>query len=290
MANLGSFDPDLRSESWLDSALTVLGWMDVDLIEAAGAAGNITVTPDTVTLALSSFVPQLQFKIIPGVTALTLTTFDPVVSVGKRVIPDIATLTLTTFAPVIRTPVTCTPGKATLTLTTFAPKLKLTFTPGTTALSLGTFAPQLKLKVIPGVTALTLTTFAPKANIGVMVVPGIANLSLTTFAPVIVTPQTVIPGTATLVLTTYVPRITVSGGIVGPSVVDGKGGGTARRRNYRWQRINIPIYNPFVEPLVRKNVRIEPSTNIVRLRSYSPDIDISFDVLDAEFEELLMLI
>jgi hypothetical protein len=154
-------------------------------------ATNTTVTPGVLALTLTTFAPVVSAPrlVTPGVLALTLTTFAPAVTIGTLVTPPVLTLTLTTFAPTVTTTANqlVTPPVLALVLTTFAPVVS---------------APRL---VTPGVAALILTTLVPTvtATINQLVTPGVAALILTRYAPTVTVNRQITPGVATLTLTTY---------------------------------------------------------------------------------------
>lgn len=152
---------------------------------------NVTVTPGTASVALTTFAPtaRIGYVITPSTAALVVTTFAPTASIGSSVTPSTKALTLTTFAPSINVGVNVVPTTAALVLTTFVPTARIayTITPSTAALVLTTFAPTARLATIvtPPTRALVLTSFAPAVNIGVRVTPGTLALALTRYAPAV---------------------------------------------------------------------------------------------------------
>lgn len=185
---------------------------------------NITVTPSTVALALTTFAPTVSTPrlVTPTTLALALTTFAPTVRLGISVVPSTVALTITTFAPTVSVTDNklVTPGVVALTIATFAPTVTASdhkvVTPGVVALTLTGFAPTVTASnhqvVMPGVVALTLAAFAPTvtASDHKIVTPGVVALALTTLAPTIVVAAagTVTPDPVHLVITTYPPTVT----------------------------------------------------------------------------------
>lgn len=189
----------------------------------AATATDVTVTPTTASLTLTTYAPTVSAPrlVTPTTASLTTATFAPTVSVSdnKSVTPTTASLSLTTFAPTVSTTanVTVTPAVASLSLATFAPTVSTTahqtVTPTTAALTLTTFAPTVTggagVTVTPGVASLTLTTFAPTVSTPVTVTPGVASLLTARFAPTVTASdhKSVTPAAASLTLTTFAPSV-----------------------------------------------------------------------------------
>lgn len=144
-------------------------WGGIAIEIAAAVAGGVTVTPTTVALTLTTFVPTIRLgpKVTPTMLALSLSTFVPTVRIGTVVVPPTATLSLATFAPTVSTPRLVTPSVVSLTLSPFAPTVRLGIivTPSKVSLTLSAFAPAVAATnnqlVTPLTLALTLTAFAP---------------------------------------------------------------------------------------------------------------------------------
>lgn len=193
----------------------------------AAADGNVTVTP--------------------GTLALVLTTFAAVVSVTANVVvtPAPATLTLTRFAPTVTASdhKTVTPTTATLSLTRFAPTVTVsdnkTVTPTTASLVTNRFAPTVSVsdnkRVVPTTASLVTAKFAPTITVSnhKVVTPTTATLVTSAFAPTVTGAAglTVTPGTAALVITTFAPDVTAT--TITPDIEedthDGVGGSGKRR-------------------------------------------------------------
>jgi hypothetical protein len=149
--NPGSYDPELVSLSWYDPHLSLsaawyeYGPFDNAFVETVEADNNVTVTPTTAAITLTTFAPSVLTPrlVTPGTQTLTLTTFAPSVLAPRLITPTTRALTLTTFAPVVSAPRMVTPGTLALTLTAFAPSVAVPrlVTPGTAALVLTAFAP-----------------------------------------------------------------------------------------------------------------------------------------------------
>lgn len=171
-------------------------------------SANVSVTPTTASLAITTYAPTVfasdNKSVTPSTASLTLTGYAPTVfaSDNQQVTPDTASLTLSTFAPTVAVSnnITVTPQTTSLTLTTFAP----TVTAGA------------NVEVIPDTVSLTLTTFAPTVTTSdsITVTPDTASLTLTTFAPTVSASASVsvsvTPTTASLVLTGYAPTVTIA--------------------------------------------------------------------------------
>lgn len=142
---------------------TLVGLLE---IASVSSVAPITVTPAAANLALTTFVPTLQFT--------------------TRVTPGSTTLTTTRFAPQLKLQVT--PVAGSLSVTGFAPQLATTVTPSSASLSLSTFTPRLSEAISPPAAAVALTAFAPDvvATSDITVTPDSASLTLTVFEPTIV--------------------------------------------------------------------------------------------------------
>ncbi len=197
------------AENETDTGTTLNPWIEFATTIAWNAQ---TATPGVAALSLTTFAPVVTATnnqlVTPGKLSLTLTAFAPTVTATdhKLVTPGTAALTTTGFAPTVSTPRLVTPGPVALTLTTFAPTVTAssgsnqTVTPGTASLSLTAFAPTVTASdnklVTPGVRALSLAAFAPTVTTtnAVLVTPGPLGLSLTTYAPTVT--GSVLPGSA----------------------------------------------------------------------------------------------
>lgn len=142
----------------------------------AGATGALTWAQTNGASGSWAYalVPANPVLVTPGVLAMTITTFAPIVTATANVLVTVGllALTLTTFAPTVTVApagVLVTPDTATLTLTTFAPTVTAsdhqTVTPGTLALTTTTFAPTVSITnnqlVTPLTASLIITTYAP---------------------------------------------------------------------------------------------------------------------------------
>lgn len=190
--------------------------------EFVEVATNVVVTPPTLALTLTRFIPAVNLVVIPSGIALTLTTFVPVIGYGETITPPVRTLILTMFVPTISATgnVVIVPPLLALTLATFVPPLALSITPPTLALTTATFAPVIKLVVVPSLLALTLTPFEPTIIGGsaTVITPPTLAIILTQFVPVVITPQTIVPPTLALTLAYFAPPI-VFGQIITPPVL-----------------------------------------------------------------------
>lgn len=153
------------------------------------AGGNVTVTPTTLALTLTTFAPTVSTPrlVTPTTLALTISTFAPTVTVGVRVTPTTLALTISAFAPTVSTPRLVTPTTLALTISAFAPTVSTPrlVTPGTLALTVSAFVPTVSTPrlVTPTTLALTISTFAPTVTVGNVVTPSTLVLTITTFAP-----------------------------------------------------------------------------------------------------------
>ncbi len=140
-------------------------------IDYTAGGGGVTVTPTTLALILSEFVPTVSTPrlITPPTLALTLSEFAPTVSTPRLVTPATLALVLTEFAPTVSVGIVVTVPLATLSLSTFVPTISTPrlVTPTTLALILTEFVPLVSvgaaIEVTPGTLALILATFAPTA-------------------------------------------------------------------------------------------------------------------------------
>lgn len=207
---------------------TALSGADILALYQAGIANNVTVTPSTASLSLTTFAPTVAATAhqtaVPSTAALTTTRFAPTVTTTdhKVATPSTASLALTAFAPTVTATAnkTVTPGTASLTLATFAPTVSatahVTVTPDPASLTLTTFAPSLDGSdhqvATPDAASLALTAFAPTvvATDHKSVTPTTASLSLTAFAPDVVASdhRVVTPDTASLSLASFAPTVT----------------------------------------------------------------------------------
>lgn len=87
----------------------------------------VTVTPPTLALVLSTYVPNVNIgiHITPATLALILTPYTPTVEVTEdiKVIPGTLALVLTTYSPTISVPGLVTPTTLALILTTYSPTI-----------------------------------------------------------------------------------------------------------------------------------------------------------------------
>ena len=124
--NDGSSDGALRTDYSHDGAPTKAAKLDIDY----GAAG-VTVTPTTLALILTEFVPTVSAPrlVTPTTLALVLSEFAPTVSTPRLVTPTTLALVLTEFVPTVSVgaAIEVTPGTLAQTLAFFAP----TITPST---------------------------------------------------------------------------------------------------------------------------------------------------------------
>ncbi len=189
----------------------------------SAAGGNVSVTPTTKALTISTFAPVIKLGVTPSTASLSLTTFAPSVVLGIKVVPSTLGLSLSTFAPTVTATEHqfVTPTTKALSLATFAPTVTVqspgvTVTPDTANLTLATFAPTVALSdnkiVTPGIATLSLSTFVPTVALSdnKTVIPAVATLLTNSFAPTVVVSdhKTVVPNVLNLVLTTFAPTVT----------------------------------------------------------------------------------
>lgn len=153
---------DPENPGLITTGTTATGWCAVTM--ALRPAANVTATPGVIALALATFAPVVtataNVLATVGVLAHTLTTFIPSVLTPRTVTPTPATQILTTFAPSIGIGVLATPSTASLVDTQFAPTVTAT-------------AHQ---TVVPSTLAHTTATFAPSVTTGKLVTIGVLNL------------------------------------------------------------------------------------------------------------------
>lgn len=160
----------------------------VGLVEVVGLGADVA-GPTTLALTTTQFAPSLKLSVTPGINALTLATFAPMVVTGGGDI-DV------------------TPGTVSLTITSFNSQLRLAATPTTTSLTTAAFAPQLSLRTTPNTSNLTLAAFAPTVSIGTLVQPASATLSLSAFT--VSLHLSITPSTASLSTTNLAPSLRLS--------------------------------------------------------------------------------
>lgn len=184
----------------------------------ASKSSSASVTPGVAALTLSSFAPVIAHSILAGLATLSLATFAPTVAVSNNqsVTPSSATLTTSTFAPTV-TPTnnqSVTPSVASLSTTGYAPIIATTdhktATPGVLALTTTGHAPQVNLALTPALATLTTTSYIPTVSTtaNVSVSPSLTSLTLTSYEPVVA--LSVTPSTVPLSTSTFAPTVTVS--------------------------------------------------------------------------------
>ncbi len=185
-------------------------------------SNNQTVTPGVAALILAAFAPVVTASyhqlITPGVASLTTSAFVPVIRLA--VIPGTAALSTAIFAPTVTTTANAVviPATASLSTSAFAPTVAATAhqvaTPATATLTVSRFAPTATVSnhqlVTPTVATLTTASFAPtvSASNHQLVTAGVAALTTSAFAPVI--RLAVIPATAALSTSTFAPSVAVT--------------------------------------------------------------------------------
>lgn len=190
------------------------------------AAASVSVTPGVVNLATTLFAPVIGAGLVIPVSSLSLTTYEPTVTVAAAANPVLAepttaSLTTTAYAPTVTAGGTQlrTPPAASLATATFAPTVTAggsqLRTPPVAALTLTTYAPTVtaigtQLRTPPAA-ALALTTYAPTVTAGGVQLrtPPAATLTTSTFAPTVTAIGTQLrtPPAASLALTTYAPDV-----------------------------------------------------------------------------------
>lgn len=175
------------------------------------SSGNITVTPDVLSLTITLYAPVADITenvwVIPGVLSLTITTYAPTIdiqAVGITVTPGTLSLTITTYAPSLK--FTITPSTLNLTLTGFAPSIGLGVTPSTLNFTVTGYAPTITISivVVPNTLSLSVTGYAPSLNL--IITPSTLALILSLFAPVVLQGTVVTPSTLNLILTLFTPQ------------------------------------------------------------------------------------
>lgn len=164
----GTFGVDV-SAAWRAQTITV----------HPATSAPVTVTPGTLALTTSSFVPTITASdnkiVTPGTVSLTTTIFTSIITVSdnKVIIPDSLPFVITTYIPIV------TGGGG--------------------------------IVVTPDILAFSLTTLVPIVEItqNQIIIPDITNLITEFFVPTVTATNhiTIIPSTATLILTRLIPRI-----------------------------------------------------------------------------------
>jgi len=251
-------------------------------ISIAAAAGGTTVTPETIALITTPYIPVLDFGIIPSTLALSTTMYAPVLGFG--IIPDLLALILTEYIPVLKE--TLTPTTLSLSDTEFVPILKETLTPSTLALSDTEYAPVLGTGIIPATLVLITTGYIPSILVSgaIIVIPTTLALTLTEYAPILkgkVTPGTLAltltsyipilrevftPTTVNLILTKYIPGIVITGGtVIIPSLASLVLDTYAPSLIY-WEWVDYPLRVPISRlDIKRLGVSRAPSSHKVRV-------------------------
>jgi len=113
---------------------------------AAADDGNVTVTPTTLALATTKYIPILKEVITPNILALGITVYVPVL---KEVI-TLTTLALVTAGhiPSINVGTRIVPSTLALTMLGYAPILKEVLTPSTLALLLMGYIPVIAIPAV----------------------------------------------------------------------------------------------------------------------------------------------
>ena len=157
-----------------------LTWAQTDAASGSWAyalkpevANPVVVTPGTIALVLTAFIPvvtaTLNQLVTVGTLALSLTAFAPTVLTPRVSTPGTKALSITAFVPTVGVGVKATPGTVALVSTKFVPTVTATAnqvaTPGTVALVSTKFAPTTiataNVTAIPGTLASTIATFVP---------------------------------------------------------------------------------------------------------------------------------
>lgn len=166
----------------------------------AGVTGSLTWAQTDAASGSWAYAlkPEVANPVVvtPGTIALVLTAFIPVVTLNKLVTVGTLALSLTAFAPAVLTPVVATPGKVALTTTAFVPTVGV------------------GVKATPGTIALVSTKFVPTvtATANQVVTPGAGVLATTSFVPIVTATnnQVAIPAALVLVTTAFIPTVSVS--------------------------------------------------------------------------------
>src|SRR3990167_3629177 len=218
----GAFDHGVFGS--VPSGTTANSWTCIS-VALRPAAENTLITPGIIALTLATFDAIVTVTanqlVTPTTETLVISTFAPTVTAtaNQSVTPTTGSLSLTTFEPTISIggSVTVTPTTESLTTALFAPVVTTsnhqTVTPGMLALLTDSFEPTVTVTqhqtVTPSTGSLSLSTFAPTVTggSGITVTPATKALELTLFAPIVSTPVTVVPGLANLTITTFIPRV-----------------------------------------------------------------------------------
>lgn len=196
------------------------------------SAGGVSVTPDTLAIVITTFIPTVTATanqlVTPDTLAHTITAYIPTVTASdnKVVTPDVLNHTLTTYIPTISVSDNqlVTPDALAHTITLYPPTVTATqnqlVTPDTLALSTTLFIPTVTVggdvTVTPNTLALAITTLVPVVTVSdnQIVTPDTVALTTTTFIPNVTTTanQLVTPGVLSLTLTTFIPTVTATGG------------------------------------------------------------------------------
>lgn len=180
--NAGLSDADVRDSSFgIDfSAYCTIDWYSaqVDCVSIrVHYTEAVTVTPGTLNLTITEYIPVLKLGIIPPLLAHTLTSYAPVLK--ETLTPSTLSLTTTGYLPVLKE--VTTPPTLSLTVTEYAPVLKEVTTPGVLALTTTGYAPVLKEVVTPSTLSLTLTSYTPVLK--EVLTPQVLALTLTFHTP-----------------------------------------------------------------------------------------------------------
>lgn len=186
--------------------------------QRANSNTAVTFSLDYVKLTVAYTVAS-PVSVTPGVDALTMATFAPVVgtSDNQTVTPSVDALAISTFAPTARLSANqkISPGASSLTLAGLAPAIDVTadqtVIPDAASINLSAVAPSITsgLKIIPGAAALTSADFAPMvtATANQTVTPNVGALSLSTFAPITGIGVRISPITGSLSLSGLTPAV-----------------------------------------------------------------------------------
>ena len=148
------------------------------------AIGGTAATDDVAYAAIAVSEALTPVVVTPGTLALVLTAFIPVVTATLHQLVTVGTLALSlnAFAATVETPVVETPGTVALSSAAFAPDIGVGViaTPSTAALSSTQFVPTVTATAnqvaTPGLIAHTLSAFAPSVTTGLLVTIGTLQL------------------------------------------------------------------------------------------------------------------
>lgn len=163
------------------------------------AGAPVTVTPPTIALSDTQYVPVLEFGFPVPLLSLSDTQFAPVL---QHTIPiPVLALSDTEYAPILQEVVTA--GLLALSDTEYAPILREQLTPTTLALILTEYIPILRETVTPETLALLLAEYVPVLQ--EELTPTTLALILTEYAPISVEGASVTPETLALILSEFAP-------------------------------------------------------------------------------------